>query len=156
MCIFVRIPSGPGPLHPPPNGRIHATHPGVLHPRPRGRPRRLLPHTIEIPWATSFVAGLVPNETVETASKCPNGVARVETYHSFLNMLATVVTWNIYSPMTIEVTCAAGGMSGAGSPDADVIEISGDASLQLRMQAINYAAWRSDQLKHPVYVMYGD
>jgi hypothetical protein len=112
--------------------------------------------TIEIPWATSFVAGLVPIETVETASKCPNGVARVETYHSFLNMLATVVTWNIYSPMTIEVTCAAGGMSGAGSPDADVIEISGDASLQLRMQAINYAAWRSDQLKHPVYVMYGD
>ncbi len=116
--------------------------------------------TIEIPWATSFVAGLVPIETVETASKCPNGVARVETYHSFLNMVATVVTWNIYSPMTIEVTCAAGGTSSAGSPDADVagadvIRLSSDASLELRAKAINYAAWRSIELRHPVYVNYG-
>lgn len=114
--------------------------------------------TIEIPWATSFVSGLVPIPTVQAASQCPNGVARVETFHSFLNMVATIVTSGIYSPMSIRVTCASGGMGGAASPDADadVIRLSGDASLQLRMQAINYAAWRSDQLKHPVYVMYGD
>jgi hypothetical protein len=112
--------------------------------------------TIEIPWATSFVSGLVPIPTVEAASECPNGVARVETYHSFLNMLATIVTSGIYSPMTIEVACAGGGMGGAADADADVIEVPGDAGLQARIQAINYAAWRSDQLKHPVYVSYGD
>lgn len=112
--------------------------------------------TIEIPWATSFVAGLVPIETVETASKCPNGVARVETYHSFLNMLATVVTWNIYSPMTIEVACASGGTGGSGSPDADVIRLPDDASMDAQARAFDYAAWRSRQLKHPVYVSYGE
>lgn len=114
--------------------------------------------TIEIPWATSFVSGLVPIPTVEAASKCPNGVARVETYHSFLNMLATIVTSGIYSPMTVEVTCAAGGTAGAAGPDADadVIRLTGDASLQVRMRAIDYAAWRSGQLQHPVYVTYGD
>lgn len=112
--------------------------------------------TIEVPWATSFVAGLVPVPTVEAASKCPNGVARVETYHSFLNMLATIVTSSIYSPMTIEVTCAAGGTGGSGSPDADVIHVSGDASMEVQARAFDYAAWRSQQLKHPVYVSYGD
>jgi hypothetical protein len=33
-------------------------------------------------------------------------VARVETQHSFLNMLATIVTFNLYTPMTLTVTCA--------------------------------------------------
>lgn len=65
--------------------------------------------TIEKPWAHSFLAGLVPPDVVETASRCPDGVARVETKHSFLNSLANVLTWGIYSPMSIEVTCAAPG-----------------------------------------------
>ena len=43
--------------------------------------------TIEQPRALSFVYGLVPPPTVETASKCPSGVAQVETMHSFLNGL---------------------------------------------------------------------
>ena len=64
--------------------------------------------TIEKPWAHSFLAGLVPPDVVETASRCPDGVARVETKHSFLNSVANILTWGIYSPMSIEVTCAAG------------------------------------------------
>ncbi|MGD8279039.1 MAG: Bor family protein [Gemmatimonadota bacterium] len=68
---------------------------------------------IEKPWASSFVAGLVPPDVVETASQCPNGVARVETQHSFLNVLVGGLTMSIYTPMTITVQCAA-----AGSPDA--------------------------------------
>lgn len=58
-------------------------------------------------WAHGFVYGLVPPDTVATASRCPNGVAQVQTQHSFLNMLAQFLTWGIYSPMTIEVQCAA-------------------------------------------------
>lgn len=64
--------------------------------------------TISNPWAHSFIAGLVPPKIVETAAQCPNGVARVETQHSFLNMLAQFVTFSLYSPMTIEATCASG------------------------------------------------
>src|SRR5512141_2943195 len=69
--------------------------------------------TVTKPWANSFIAGLVPPAVVETASKCPNGVAKVETQHSFLNMLASFVTFNIYTPMQIDVTCAARGTASA-------------------------------------------
>ncbi len=75
--------------------------------------------TIEVPWAHGFVAGLVPPATVETASRCPNGVAQVETVHSFLNMLATFITFNLYTPMSIKVTCAAGGGTGE---DMDLVD----------------------------------
>jgi hypothetical protein len=63
---------------------------------------------IEKEWAASWLAGLVPPDPVETAGKCPNGVARVETQHSFLNMVADILTFGIYTPMTITVTCGTG------------------------------------------------
>lgn len=86
--------------------------------------------TINVPWAHSFIGGLVPPKVVETASTCPNGVAVVETQHSFLNMLAQIVTFSIYSPMTITVQCAGGDVpedgatiqAAAGEMDAAVRE----------------------------------
>jgi hypothetical protein len=63
--------------------------------------------TVTRDWAHSFIAGLVPPSTVNTAAQCPNGVARVQTQLSFLNMVANVVTFGIYTPMTVEVHCAA-------------------------------------------------
>ncbi|MDP1859871.1 MAG: Bor family protein [Gemmatimonadaceae bacterium] len=65
------------------------------------------PQKIEKPWAHGFVYGLVPPSTVETAAKCPSGVAKVETQQSFVNGLANLLTWGIYTPMSITVTCAA-------------------------------------------------
>ena len=64
--------------------------------------------TISQPWAPSFIGGLVPPKVVEAASKCKNGVAKVETQHSFLNMLAAFVTFSIFTPMQIDVTCSTG------------------------------------------------
>lgn len=63
--------------------------------------------TIEKPWASGWIYGLVPPSTVETAAKCPNGAARVETQLSFANQLVNVLTLGIYTPMEIKVTCAA-------------------------------------------------
>lgn len=51
---------------------------------------------VEKNWAHGFLYGLVPPSTVETASKCPNGVAKVETKLSFLNRVASVLTSGIY------------------------------------------------------------
>jgi hypothetical protein len=62
--------------------------------------------TGERPWAHSFLAGLVPPSVTDAASACPNGVARVETQHSFLNVVAQMITFSIYTPMTIIVQCA--------------------------------------------------
>jgi len=62
---------------------------------------------IEQGWAGSYLAGLVPPSTVEARSACPQGVSRVETKHSFLNQMVGILTLSIYTPMSIEVTCAA-------------------------------------------------
>lgn len=70
-----------------------------------GRPAS--PQVVERPWAHSFIAGLVPPDAMNVASECPAGVSRVETRHSFLNVLAHAVTWGIYSPMHLTVVCAA-------------------------------------------------
>jgi hypothetical protein len=73
------------------------------------------PETIDKPWASSFVFGLVPPSTVETAQKCPNGVAKVETQQTFLNGVVHILTFGIYTPMAIKVTCAARSSADAGA-----------------------------------------
>ena len=69
-------------------------------------------------WANSFIYGLVPPAMVNTASRCPNGVAKVETQHSFLNGLVAAITWGIYTPIQIDVTCASGGTASATTIEA--------------------------------------
>jgi hypothetical protein len=49
-------------------------------------------------WAAGWIYGLVPPSTVETAAKCPNGVAKVETQLSVLNQLVSLLTLYIYTP----------------------------------------------------------
>lgn len=71
---------------------------------------------IDKQWAHSFIEGLVPPDVITTASKCPHGVARVETQQSFLNEVAAIVTLGIYTPMQITVTCAATGTMAQGTP----------------------------------------
>jgi len=62
---------------------------------------------IEKGWAASYIGGLIPPSTVDARSGCDSGVSKVETKHSFLNMLVGGLTLAIYTPMSIEVTCAA-------------------------------------------------
>ena len=78
--------------------------------------------TIEQPWALSFVYGIVPPPTVETASKCPSGVAQVESQQSFLNGLVGALTFGLFTPMSIKVTCAA-----SGRAEAPAVRSQGDA-----------------------------
>lgn len=105
--------------------------------------------TIERAWAHSFIAGLVPPSVTETASQCPNGVARVETRHSFLNMVAQAVTFSIYSPMTILVQCAGGDEDDAAAGGASPLIEAGEGGAQRAMQE---AVRRSARTGTPVYV----
>ena len=100
--------------------------------------------TIAQPWALSFIYGLVPPPTVETASKCPSGVAVVETQQSFLNGLVAALTFGIFTPMSINVTCAASGRS-----EAPAIRSQGDA-----VKAIGAAADRARETNAPVFVKF--
>jgi len=112
---------------------------------------------IDNPWAHSFIFGLVPPKEVNVASECPNGVAKVETQINFLNGLVSVITFNIYTPMQITVTCAAGSdmseVKDAANGDEDVTIIDsmpGDDVVQ-RIQEASEAAVSS---RKPVYVAF--
>ncbi len=65
-------------------------------------------NTIDLRWQKSFVYGLVPPPEVDTQGDCPNGVAKVETQQSFLNGLVRSITYGIFTPMQVNVTCASG------------------------------------------------
>jgi hypothetical protein len=99
-------------------------------------------------WAASFIAGLVPPSVVNTASQCPNGVSRVETQHSFLNMLAAFVTFQIYSPMTITVTCATGGTASAAE------SVDAGATLEEQTAAFETAIERAAETGSAVLVRF--
>lgn len=96
--------------------------------------------TIEERWATSFINGLVPPETIDATQQCNNGVARVETRLPFLNQIVTGLTFGIYSPMSITVTCASGSMSGI-APEADLTLT--DATRAELERSLNEAAART-------------
>jgi hypothetical protein len=90
------------------------------------------PQTIERPWAHAWLWGLVPPSTVEAMETCATGVARVETQHSVVNQLASFLTWGIYSPISIKVTCATGNDQEAAIGDAlPMIDSSIDAHKAL-------------------------
>ena len=110
-----------------------------------GRPEST--DVISIKWANSFIFGLVPPPVVETASRCTNGVAKVETQHSFLNGLAALVTFSLYTPMQIDVTCAARGTASADP----VIKVQPGRTVE---QALTEAVRVSDEKNTPVYVQF--
>ena len=102
---------------------------------------------ISIKWANGFIYGLVPPPVVETAARCTNGVAKVETQHSFLNGLAAVVTFGIYTPIQIDVTCAARGTASAES----VIKVEKGKTAA---QALSEAAALAVEKDSPVFVQF--
>ena len=62
---------------------------------------------VDKPWQMSFVDGLIPPPELNTREQCPNGASKVVVEHSFLNGLASGITWGIVSPIHVTVTCAA-------------------------------------------------
>ena len=106
----------------------------------------------EEPWAASWIFGLVPPSTVEAAARCPDGVARVETQLSFLNGLVAALTFSIFTPMHITVTCADGGRM--DRVDAVEIQVDPGATVEQRQQALNEAAQRSAEIGAAVFVSF--
>ena len=102
------------------------------------------------PFASCWIYGLIPPSTVETAAKCPNGVAKVETELSFVDYLIGMITIGIYTPMTITVTCAESSKMGAN--DGSEMLIAGGSSSDDIRDAFAKAAERSMTTGHPVYV----
>ena len=108
---------------------------------------------IDQTWASGWVYGLVPPKPVDTMAKCKSGVAKVETLHSFLNSLVGGLTFGIYTPMTIKVTCATGGHASipAGSP---LIELGVNPTSQDIQDALGRAASLAVRGDVPVYIQH--
>src|SRR5207249_9717797 len=104
-------------------------------------------------WASGWLWGLVPPSTIETASKCPQGVAKVETQLSFLNQLVEGLTLGIYSPMSIKVTCAQSGHASA-APGAAEIVVPPSAPPDERKSAVQHAAELSLETGSPVFLRF--
>ena len=103
---------------------------------------------IEKKWATGFVAGLAtPGAKIDAAQQCSNGVAMVETEVSFLNQLATFVTFNLYSPMSVTVTCASGGSMSTLMPPPDL-----EDQIEIEDGTLQAAALKSARTAEPVRV----
>jgi hypothetical protein len=94
-----------------------------------GRPPS--PQQIDIPWAKAFVYGLVPPATVQAQEQCPSGVARVETKISFMNGLVSAITFAIFTPMHITVTCA----SGEEQEEAGLQRVSSEEELREALES---------------------
>jgi hypothetical protein len=115
----------------------------------------LTPSTVVIDksWASGWLWGLVPPSTIETASKCPNGVAKVETKHSFLNQLVSGLLAGIYSPIAIKVTCAQSGRAST-APGRSEINVPSRASADERQAAVQRAADLSLETGGPVFLQF--
>jgi Bor protein len=104
---------------------------------------------VEKEWATSFIDGLVPPDVMDVSKDCPDGVAKVETQHSFLNALVAGITFGIFTPMDLKVTCA--GSGGHASADYTIPE---SATLAERQAVINDAANAANSSGKPVTVKF--
>jgi hypothetical protein len=106
---------------------------------------------IDKSWAAGWIYGLVPPSTVEPASKCSHGVAKVETHLSFLNQVVGFLTLAIYTPMSIKVTCAAARSADLTPARADLVvsQVDGEHALESAFAA---AATRAVTTQRAVFV----
>ena len=106
---------------------------------------------VEQQWAAGWIFGLVPPKTVNTSSQCQKGVAKVETQMSFLNGLVAAITFDIFTPMTIKVTCAENRM---GALSTGVVEhLAATATDEAFQAAFARAAEDAVVAGAPVYVV---
>ena len=103
-------------------------------------------------WAAGWLWGLVPPKPVSTMAQCPSGVSKVETQHSFLNMLVGGLTGGIFSPMSIKATCASGGRSAI--PGAPEIKVGANPTEAQVIDAFQRAADLTVESGQPVYVRF--
>ena len=102
-------------------------------------------------WAHGFIYGLIPPSTVSTAAQCKNGVAKVETQHSFLNGLAALITFSLYTPMQIDVTCASSNRMSALDPATIKAKDSSPDALRVAIAEAVALSQRSGQASFVVF-----
>jgi hypothetical protein len=75
-----------------------------------GSPQGHSPVQYDSRWHHGVVYGLVelPSSGHLLDEACPGGWSRIQTKTSFLNGLVESLTWSLYNPQTVSITCSAG------------------------------------------------
>lgn len=105
---------------------------------------------VEKKWASSFLFGLVPAR-VDVSNECTNGIAEAERKMSFLNMVVSGLTFNIYSPQSVTVTCATGGSMSAHASATD-FSLSTDATVEDIRAVLHSASTHATITQQPATV----
>jgi hypothetical protein len=107
--------------------------------------------TINKPWTSTWIFGLVEAKPIDVRSDCPGGVALVETQMTFVNGVATVLTLGIWVPRTVTITCA----GAAATLPASARVLAADASTARTFSAALHEAVRiADAADTPVYLIW--
>ena len=69
-----------------------------------GRPESV--RTVQEGWAAGYMGGIVAPRLGRLVERCPHGAARVEAHRSLANLAVMALTFGLYAPTTVEVTCA--------------------------------------------------
>jgi hypothetical protein len=109
--------------------------------------------TIEQPFASGWLFGLVPPKLLSTGSKCQHGLARVETQITFVNGLVRFLTLGIYTPMWIKVTCAEPGVARASTTVPDIF-VGRGASEEDAARALQRAVQMALEENKPVLLQF--
>jgi Bor protein len=109
---------------------------------------------IDKSFASAWIYGLVPPSTVSTAEKCPNGVAKVETQHTFVNQLVGFLTLGIYTPMQIRVTCAAPPSASADELPRSRYVVARGTGAAARREALRRAVRQAAATNQSVYLQF--
>jgi hypothetical protein len=100
----------------------------------------------------AFIAGLVP-ATVDGSKYCTGRRwARVETQYSLLNWVVGAVTFGIFTPMDIRVTCAASGAM--LTPSGTTLKVAGTATDAEKNDAFALALTIAKESGTAVYVAF--
>lgn len=109
---------------------------------------------IDKPFATGWIYGLVPPSPVNAAEECTNGVAIVETELSFVNQLVSAITFGIFTPMHIKVTCATGGRAALDGQEIHSVNIQPNHTEADVIAAFDEAATLAVEAQSPVLVRF--
>ena len=104
-------------------------------------------------WASSWIFGLVPPSTVKAGEMCPHGIAKVETQLGFLNQVVSLLTFGIYTPMEIKVTCASETVGELIEESPDFVVPEGASANEVQ-QMFSEAAEKAMKEGRPIFVSF--
>jgi hypothetical protein len=107
---------------------------------------------VDKPWVSTWLWGLVAAQPIDVRQQCPSGAAVIVTETSFVNGLVGALTFGIWTPQHVTVTCASG--SASLPSNAIQVTISASSTPAERQRQISEAIEQSIEQHAPVVLRF--